>query len=259
MNYNKLLSPHELSLRTRRAIFSVMQKYELEPTLTKKYGLLDRIVRGYLHASENNARYRWPLDDLPDGGMQEFHIVADVVSSRDIVKRGATEYKNKRKWMRPYKIGARFDYVGQEKGNKVYELAEIGGRYEFTLRGRLELIDAHTCEDSLFQSGLKGIPTACYHTCAVRCVVPEQLNKAVEESPVNAKIKFTGGYTPMDDLIVDLYKEMEHHRLEAWQRLNILYACARGELKLFEFGAGFRKSVEGFLKEPIAQIQPPVH
>lgn len=253
MNHTKL-SPHEISLRTRRAINSVIDKYKLESHETRKWGLMDRIIHGYLHASEGNVRYAWP-EELPDEGMQEYHVIAEVVSSRDIIKRGTAEFKNKRKWMRPYRIGAKFVHEGAENGYDTYSLDEIGGEYNFTMRGQLEKIIGHSCEDSLFQSGLKGIPTACYHTCAVRFVIPEQLNRNAE----GTNIKFIGEYAPMDCILVDLYKEMEQHKLEAWQRLNLLYACSKGELKLFGFGREFKKSVEGFLKEPIAQIQPPSH
>ena len=246
------LSPHEISLRTRKAIQSVIAKYGLEPHETRKWGLMDRIIRGYLHASEGNVRYAWP-EELPNEGMQEYHVIADVVSSRDVIKKGTTEYKNKKKWMRPYRIGAKFVYEGAENGYDVYSLDDIGCEYCFTMRGQIEHIIGHSCEDSLFQSGLKGIPTACYHTCAVRFVIPKQLNENAE----GTNIKFIGEYAPMDDILVDLYKEMKHHKLEAWQRLNILYACSRGEIKAFKFGREFLKSVEDYLKEPIAQTQPP--
>ena len=63
-------------------------------------------------------------------------------------------------------------------------------------------------------------------------------------------MRFIGEYSEIDDILVDLYKEMEHHNLKSWQRLNILYACAIGELKSFNFGKDFLKSVEDLLKEP---------
>ena len=242
------LSSHEISLRTRNAIYSVIQKYNLEPELTKKYGLLDRIIRGYLHVLDGNVRLAWPKE-LPEGDAKEYHVVAEVVSGRDIAPKGTAEYKERMKWRRPYRIGARFVYDGTENKSRIFSLEEIGSDYEFTLRRRLEKINGHTCEDSLFQAGLKGIPTVCYHACAVRFVAPTQLNKDAEEAQIS-NVKFSGEYSEMDDVLVDLYKEMENHRLKSWQRLNILYACAIGEIKSFSFGKNFLKSVEDFLKEP---------
>ncbi|MCX6774965.1 MAG: hypothetical protein NTY99_02635 [DPANN group archaeon] len=247
------LSPHEVSLRTRSAIYSVIQRYNLEPELTKKYGLLDRIIRGYLHATDGNARLVWP-HELPEKDVKEYHVVAEVVSGRDIAPKGTTEYKERMKWRRPYRIGAKFVYDSTERGKRIFSLEEIGGDYEFTLRRGRERINGHTCEDSLFQSGFKGIPTACYHTCAVRFVASAQLNKDLEEAQLD-DVLFAGDYSQIDDILIDLYKEMEHHNLKSWQRLNVLYACATGEIKSFSFGKDFLKSVEDFLKEPAKQLR----
>ncbi len=242
------LSAHQVSLRTRGALRAVIEKYGLEEEPLRKFGLIDRIVRGYLHALDGNARIAWSCEP-PLFGVREYHVVADVVSSRDIVEKGALTYKEKMKWRRPYKIGARFvlddgTNLKEDDGYEVYSLEEIGREYEFSLRGRPEKIVGHACEDSLFQSGLKGIPTACYHACAVRFVVPPELNKNVEN--IGRNIKFTGEYGPIEDILVDLYKEMERHRLRSAQRLNLLYKCSRGELGAFRFGKEFLKSVEQY-------------
>jgi hypothetical protein len=158
------------------------------------------------------------------------------------------------KWRRPYTIGARFVDAGAKNEQLIFSLDEIGGNYEFKLRNRPEVINAHTCEDSLFQSGFKGIPTACYHACAVRAAVPQLLNKSIEDTQIGW-IKFAGEYSEIEDILIDLYEEMEHHDLKSWQRLNILYACAIGEIKSFSFGKDFLKSVEHLLKEPTKQLR----
>ncbi len=72
-----------------------------------------------------------------------------------------------------------------------------------------------------------------------------------DEIPSLHKFTFTGEYGPIEDVLVDLYKKMEHHSLKSAQMLNLLYACSTRRLAVFRFGRAFKKGVEPYLKGPI--------
>lgn len=199
--------------------------------------LVDRAIRGCIHVNKGNVDQKvWP-NELPDVDDKEYHAICKVVSSRDIPR---TVPDSSSKWKRPYPVGARF--VGDDRGH--FELESVGGEYDFRQRGSRERISGHTCDDMVWQKGLKGIQTMCYHTFAVRYFLPPKLNTGAE----GTGISFGGGYQ-IDDSMLDLYEEIGRHSTikRSWQRLNILYAGLTGELKMWWSGKAFLDSVAKYL------------
>jgi len=236
---------HEISVKTRTSIRTVARKYGLDDDQLRKTGLIDRIIKGYLHLSKNNIRLGWNYG-MPSPGDKEYHIVCEVVSGRDIPK---TIPESKSKWNRPYQVGARFE--GDGDGN--FYLEDVGGRYEFRMGRRSNSVTAHSCEDILFQQGIKDIPTACYHMDTVWCFLPSKLNDACEEGDV----KFHGELDVTESM-VDLYNELQKHDLKSWQRLNVLYAHVFGELNMWRTGNAFLPSVAKYLDRKSLQWEQKV-
>lgn len=225
---------HEISVKTRMSIRDVARKYGLNDNQLRKTGLIDRVIKGYIHFSKNNIQLGWNYG-IPSPGDKEYHVVCEVVSERDIPK---TMPESRSKWNRPYKVSARYEGDG---GDNFY-LADVGGQYQFRMGRRTNTVTAHSCEDILFQQGMKDIPTACYHMDEVWCFLTPKLNDACEGSD----IKFHGELDVTESM-VGLYNELQKHDLRAWQRLNVLYAHVFGELNMWRTGPAFLESVKDYL------------
>lgn len=226
---------HAISKRTRRSIWSIIQKYDLDERELLNSGLIDRQIRGYIHAENGNVRISWPTDEVKLD--DELYYVCEVVSERDMDN-------EKSKWRRPYKIGSRFVLK-----DNVYNMEEVGTDLIFTMRGYQETIHSHSCEDLIFQRGFKGIPTTCYHIAAVRQFLPSKLNDIAREYRLD--IEFVdNNHIEIDDGHKDLYTELSKmSKLKSWQRLNVLYAYQTRELGKWNDAEDFKRSIEKYLND----------
>lgn len=230
---------HAVSVKTRRSIQYVIEKYGLDKDQLRKTGLIDRIVKGYIHAHENNIQLGW-VHGMPEPDAKHFYITCDVVSRPSIPK---TRPDSNRRWVGAYPLCAH--YEGDGNGN--FYLENVGGEDEFYAGRRHNKMSAHTCKDLIFQNSIKNIPTACYHMGTMWCYITPKMNDACEEG----NVKFYGELD-VDEGLLSLYKELEKHDLKAWQKLNVLYAYVNKDLKMWRSDSAFLDSVAEYLKMPVA-------
>ncbi len=197
----------EKSLRTRRQINDVIDRLELDRTVLETYGMIDRIIRGYLKCERSAKKpyLKW-VPDLPM--IAKEYPVTVYVPSED----GDIDYIVK---------------VGLQE-------AEIKTKEEKDVH-YLEIIRAtdHSCEDELYQHGLKKIPTVCKHRVASIYTVQEKLPVAFEEGGID-NWKVLPFYEPIEPELIDLYDLLFADRTyKAAQRMEILYRFAMSDSKVF--------------------------
>jgi len=227
---------HATSLRTRRQIEEVLYKHGLDMSILRKYGTLDRIVKGYKLAKDGFVDLKWVPDPFKMR-TNEWPITAEV--------RSATEKGQK------YLVGVVLEtniddvFAGDKEGIRTYEVSSIGD--SFSHAGIH--INAHTCEDSFYQGGLKKLPVKCKHCVAASMFVPMAINRALQEEVDADKKTVPSGVEVREMYSTDLDElerfcdELDSHNVTAARRLDILYRFAKGYIGHYELGRGFMKSI----------------
>jgi len=217
------ITAHERSVRTRNQLWSVIDDHKLNPTLLQTYGTIDRIIKGWKLANKGNVKIKW----APEPSI-EWPIVTEVESDTDEGQK--------------YLVGLILEPVSGEKN--VYEITSMGEECKFMGTA----VPAHVCGDQLFQQKMKKLPIRCKHVIGSAMYVPMMLNQAIEtEVSIDDKkvpnIKIRKKYEDIGEDLEAFYDNMVKHRMNAAQRLNILYNFMESKIKTYQPGSEFLKSI----------------